>query len=83
VSDVNTSNVEVRNDDKGELDEIVAFGAYVHLERMDRNWFCLIVEQGNRRLLVNVGARSGQACKATIYADEEAEPPNASGDEHE
>lgn len=66
------SNIIVRNDETGELDEIIATGANVHLERMDERWFCLIIEQGGRRLLVNVGTPDSdrRKVKATIYADE-------------
>ncbi len=66
-----TTNLIVRYDDDFELDEIVATEAYVHLERMSHDWFCLIVEQGSRRLLVNVGCKNRrQKAIATIYADE-------------
>lgn len=69
-----SNNIEVRNDSNDDLDEIVAANAYVHLERMDGHWFCLIIEQGDRRLLVNVGAKSPRAkVRATIYADEKAQ----------
>lgn len=69
------SNIIVRNDEMGELDEIIATGANVHLERMDEHWFCLIIEQGGRRLLVNVGTSDDfvsyrPKVNATIYADE-------------
>jgi adenylate cyclase class IV len=64
--------IEIRNDLRGELDEVVGFGCYVHLERMDRHWFCLIVEDGKRRVMLNVGTRAGHRAKATIYADEPA-----------
>lgn len=59
--------VEARRDERGELDEIVAFGAYVHLERMADNWFCLIVESPKERVILNVGAR-----RAPVWAHETA-----------
>lgn len=63
-------SIIVRNDEENELDEVVAFNAYVHLERMDAHWFCLIIEQDGRRLMLNVGSVKRGKVKASIYADE-------------
>lgn len=40
-------SVEIRRDDRGRIDEIVAQNASVHLERMDKDCWFLIVEGSN------------------------------------
>ena len=54
------------------LDELVGENCSVHLERMDEHWFCLIVDDGERRVSVNVGTPTKYRRKvnATVYADE-------------
>lgn len=41
--------IEVRNDERGKLDEVVARGATVHLERLSRYRWCLIIEDRTER----------------------------------
>lgn len=40
-----------------EFDEIVARDAVVHLEKMDTNWFCLILEINGERACFNIGSK--------------------------
>lgn len=61
-----------RLDDEGGLDEVVASGAYVHLERMsDREW-CLIVEAGGKRSHVFLGATRAHVRATVIEAPDDA-----------
>jgi hypothetical protein len=74
------NGIILRNDDDGALDEVVAEGAYVHLERLDDHKFCLIVEQGGQRVLVDIGAAFGGAARrsevtASVIENETDEPP--------
>ena len=71
--------IEVRNDDFQQLDEIVGRGCYVHLERMDEHWFCLIVEDSERRLILKVGTSDKYRRKvnATICSDEIPSPADS------
>ncbi len=68
--------IEIRNDDCDLLDEVIGRNCSVHLERMDEHWFCLIVEDGTRRLMINVGTPRTyrRRVNATIYADEPCSP---------
>ncbi len=52
------------------LDELVGQNCHVHLERMDTNWFCLIVEDGERRVMLNVGGKPRTKVNAGVYANE-------------
>ena len=56
------------------LDELVGSNCSVHLERMAEHWFCLIVEDGERRVMVNVGTphKYRRKVNAGVYADEPA-----------
>ncbi len=67
--------IELRNDERGELDELVGKNCYVHLERMDEHWFCLIVEDGERKVMLNVGTPNQHRRKvnATVYEDCESD----------
>lgn len=53
------------------LDELVGKNCTVHLERMDEHWFCLIVEDGERRVMLNVGThrRYRRKVNAGVYED--------------
>ena len=57
VGNAAQGDVEVRYDEDGELDEVVAKNATVHLEKMDHSQFVLIVETARERICVEVGAR--------------------------
>ena len=57
VGNAAQGDVEVRYDEDGELDEVVAKNATVHLEKMDDRQFALIVETARERICVEVGAR--------------------------
>lgn len=50
--DRHESPIEIRNNEDGILDEIVATGADVHLEEMDEGCWCLIVSKGEQRFQV-------------------------------
>jgi len=50
------TGVELRYDEDQLLDEIVAVDAVVHLERMNRHSFALIVEASGQRVCVMIGA---------------------------
>ena len=47
----------------------------MHLERMDEHWFCLVVEDAERRVMVNIGTPTKYRRKvnARVYADEKVE----------
>lgn len=45
------------NDEDGELDEVVAELAHVHLERMAENEWCLIITERERKIILNLGAK--------------------------
>lgn len=42
-----STSLEIRPDDNGGIDEVVADGAAVHLERMSRGEWCLTITQGD------------------------------------
>lgn len=44
----------------GPLDEVVAVGAWVHLEAMNDSAHCLIIEAGGERLCLNIGAKKAK-----------------------
>lgn len=64
--------IELRSEHGHLMDEVVGKGCYVHLERMDEHWFCLIVEDGERRVMLNIGTspKYRRKVNATVYADE-------------
>lgn len=69
------SAIEVRRDDSGEVDEIVARAADVHLERMDDDAWCLIVSepgQPTRGVWVSL-YRKKREVRANVYEDTRAE----------
>ena len=49
--------IEVRNNDDGTLDEIVADGAFFHLEQMDAGLWWMAVEHKGQRVAVWLRAR--------------------------
>lgn len=57
----NRHSIEVRyatlTDGSEEFDEVVAFNAYVHLEKMNRNQFCLIVRTLTEQVFVDIGSQ--------------------------
>jgi len=58
------AKVEIRRNPDGSLDEIVASGAAVHLEQMDHDEWCLIVNN------VRVFLCSRDGITATVDVDE-------------
>lgn len=50
-------HIEVRQNENGSLDEIVATGAEVHLEQMDGNAWWMSIEAGGRTIHVNLTTR--------------------------
>ena len=56
--------LEIRRNDDGTLDEIVATGASVHLEQMGGNHWWMLIEAGSRCVHVNI-----TTAKATIRAE--------------
>jgi len=78
----NPPRIELRAEDEPAgkyMDEVIGHNCYVHLERMDEHWFCLIVEGGGRRVMVNIGTAEKYRRKvnAKVYADEPVEPARA------
>lgn len=59
------TDIILRDDDKG-LDEVVAEGASIHLERMDDDCFMLIVGKGNRRVAVELRAEVRNRLTAAV-----------------
>lgn len=57
MSDAPKDVIEVRRSDDGALDEIVAGGCFVHLERMGRNLWWLAIEKDGYRQCVWLRAR--------------------------
>jgi hypothetical protein len=55
--------IEIRNNDDGSLDEIVAHGVTIHLEQMDTTNWWMSIEKDGRLLHVNFTTR-----RATITA---------------
>ncbi len=49
--------VEVRRNDDGSLDEIVAHNAFVHLERVDKDSWWLLVEANDFEVRVNLSSK--------------------------
>lgn len=66
------TGISIRHDLRGDLDEVVGFGCYVHLERMNPSWFCLIVSDTDRSLTMSIAASSEALGKveAAIYSEE-------------
>lgn len=51
---------ELRHDDAGAINEVVARGADVHLERMDLNgWLLIITEQDGAETRISIGRAVG------------------------
>lgn len=65
-------SIELRNDDGDCLDELVGKGCYVHLERMDEHWFCLLVDDGEQSVMLRVGTADGyrRRVNATVANNE-------------
>jgi len=68
--------IELRPERGAYMDEIVGQNCYVHLERMDDHWFCLIVEDGERRVMLNIGTpdKYRRHVNAKVYANEPSTP---------
>jgi hypothetical protein len=67
--------IELRDEGGKYMDEVVGTNCCVHLERMDEHWFCLIVEDGERRVMLNIGTpdKYRRKVNAFVYADEPAD----------
>jgi hypothetical protein len=65
---ISISGVRV-DDPSGDLDEIFASRCYAHLERMSDQGFCLILEAGRRKVIVNLFTKRAKL-GAFIFADE-------------
>lgn len=53
---------DIRHDDSGAIDEVVARGADVHIERMSTHgWFVCITETDGAELRLWLGSRNGRA----------------------
>ena len=61
--------IAVRFETSGELDEIVATGANVHLERMSRNHWWLMISSGTRSVHVNLLGRRRATIDAGVWDD--------------
>ena len=57
---------EVRLNEDGTLDEIVAFGAYVHLEQMDDGHWWLAVESDGHLVHINLATKRGAPIHASV-----------------
>ena len=57
---------EVRLNEDGTLDEIVANGAYVHLEQMDDGCWWMAVESGGHLIHVNLFTKRGAKILANV-----------------
>ncbi len=70
--------IEVRyatlDDGTSEFDEIVATNAYVHLEKMDKSQFALIVEAGGERGCWFIGAKRAPVDCFESWRDRVAPP---------
>lgn len=60
---------EVRLNDDGTLDEVVAFGSYVHLEQMSGSHWWLVVESAGQRVTVNLTTKRGAAINASFEVE--------------
>lgn len=60
-----TKPPEIRLNDDGTLDEVVAFGAFFHLEQMSGTGWWLCVEVGGQRVDVRLNSRA----KITAHYD--------------
>lgn len=63
IGNARMGEIEVRYDESERLnlDEIVAFDAYVHLEKMGPESFALIVETRTQRACFTIGSLKGRA----------------------
>lgn len=58
------------NDDGKTLDEVVAMGAFVHLEQLDDTCFMLIIQNEKHSWHLRIGSRSGKAkVDAWVYEE--------------
>ena len=67
--------IELRPDGMSQehMDEVVGTNCRVHLERMDTHWFCLIIEDAQRRVMLNIGTmfeKRRYRVEAMVYEDE-------------
>jgi hypothetical protein len=59
------------NSDGETIDEVVMFGANVHLEQLDDHGFMLIVDNGKHYWHFNIFSKSGRAkVDATLFEDD-------------
>ena len=64
--------IELRSEDGAYMDEVIGTNCTVHLERMDDHYFCLIIEDDERRVMLNVGSldKPRHSVEALVYANE-------------
>ena len=62
--------IEIRNDQLDELDEIVATGAEIHLERMSKGHWWMIVSKGKQSVVVNFYTTKNAKIKAMAERDD-------------
>lgn len=64
--------IELRSEHGKLMDEVVGHGCNVHLERMDEHWFALIIEDGERRVILDIATpeKYRRKVNAAVYVDE-------------
>lgn len=60
----NTTGIEVRRNDDGTLDEVVATGCDFHLEQMDQGHWWMVISKGGRVVHINLATARGAEIKA-------------------
>ena len=66
--------IEVRRRKDGTLDEVVARGCNVHLERLDRRQWGLVVQKNDRRVVVWLGSSYSIGASIEINGQMQGEP---------
>lgn len=59
-----TTGIEVRRNDDGTLDEVVATGCDFHLEQMDRGHWWMVVRKDGHEVHINLATARGAEIKA-------------------
>lgn len=62
--------IEIRNDDKGGFDELIAFNATVHIEMMDDNKVWLGIETAEKSYGMWISSKK----KLSIYIEDQTDP---------
>lgn len=65
-------SIELRPDESGVFDELIATGADVHFEMMDDNAIWVSIEAGGKRYAVWISARG----KLSVNVEDESDPSN-------